>query len=354
MVQEQKRLDYLDIAKALALLLVIYGHTFRDSMRADYVWCNLSYIFVYRFHVSLLFLVSGMGYALSGKKNQSLSVSQYLKKKAHSLLLPWFSYSVIIYLIFVFAQLIPFSRALLSSSSYQIISPIQYGIAMLRNENPYSFHLWYLQTLFLFVFVTFLLDHFLSVQIARNVKLILFLFTPIFYILFCNSWVWILKGFFQKYFFFLLGTLLPSQVLERRPHLFVRLGALSCLYMLLELFYPSMDSLYSSRLIGLPLSYLDNIVIIGLCLGILALCILLQKKLQWAAKFGKDTMLYYLYHQPFCCAVLGMILYDKLHIPAFATVFLCATASLCFPQLFRVVIRRLRMCKILENLGLPI
>ena len=71
MTQTAKRLDHIDIAKAIGLLLVIYGHTFRISMRAVYPWCAFSYTFVYRFHVPLLFLLSGMGCTLTMQKNGS-------------------------------------------------------------------------------------------------------------------------------------------------------------------------------------------------------------------------------------------------------------------------------------------
>ncbi len=72
MTQTTKRLDHIDIAKAIGLLLVIYGHTFRMSMRAAHPWCAFSYTFVYRFHVPLLFLLSGMGCTLTAQKNRSL------------------------------------------------------------------------------------------------------------------------------------------------------------------------------------------------------------------------------------------------------------------------------------------
>lgn len=350
---EQKRLDYLDSAKAIALLFVIYGHTFRDSMRAASAWCDLSYIFVYRFHVSLLFLISGMGYALSASRHSTSSPAQYLQKKAHSLLLPWFSYSVLIYLLFALVQLIPAFRSFLSSSSYRLISPFAYAIALLRNENPYSFHLWYLQTLFLFIAVTYLIDHFLSQKSARRIKIVLILLLPAFYMFFCQSWIWTFKGFFQKYFFFLLGTLLSPQIVERHARFIALSGVLSLLYLLAELFYPPADVLYENVFTSLPLTYLDNLAIIGFCLGILAFCILFREKLQWAAAFGQDTMLYYLYHQPFCCAVFSMILYDKLHIPALATVLLCMIASLLIPYLFRSIVRRLGLVNILETIGLP-
>ena len=78
MIQTTRRLDYIDIAKAIGLLLVIYGHTFRMSMRAVHPWCAFSYTFVYRFHVPLLYFLSGMGCTLTAQKNRSLSARQFL------------------------------------------------------------------------------------------------------------------------------------------------------------------------------------------------------------------------------------------------------------------------------------
>ena len=69
---------------------------------------------------------------------------------------------------------------------------------MLKNENPYSFHLWYLQTLFLFTAVTFLKDKFLSEKYARRAAILLILSLPAFYTLFCRDWIWVFKGFFPE------------------------------------------------------------------------------------------------------------------------------------------------------------
>ena len=139
---KDRRFHYVDAARGIAVLLVIYGHTFRESMRAAYAWCDFSYALVYRFHVSLLFLLSGFGYALTLEKNKTLTEWRYLGKKTKALLLPWFSYSVLIYVIFVAAQLFAPCRALLENTAYQKIPPAKYLAAMLKNENPYSFHLW--------------------------------------------------------------------------------------------------------------------------------------------------------------------------------------------------------------------
>lgn len=141
---EKKRLSYIDAAKGLAVLLVIFGHTFRESMRADFVWCDVSYVIVYRFHVSLLFLLSGLGYGLAAQRYREQTPGEFLRRKARSLLLPWLSYSVLMYLVFALIWAVLPLRGMLSGSAYALISPGRYLLDMLGNENPYCFHVWYL------------------------------------------------------------------------------------------------------------------------------------------------------------------------------------------------------------------
>ena len=352
MTQTTNRLDSIDAAKGIGVLLVIYGHTFRESMRTAYAWCDLSYIFVYRFHVPLLFLLSGMGYALTAQKNQQLSSGQFLRKKARSLLLPWCSYALLIYTVFALVQLLGPVRSLLAGSSYALVSPVQYAVLLLRNENPYSFHLWYLQTLFLFTAVTGLLDHFLPPRTARRAQLALLVLAPGFYALFCQNWVWTFKGFFQQYAYFLAGVLLPREKAERHPKALVCTGICGVAFLLWELLCLP-GTLYAAVPIQFVVTYANALAVIGFNLGIWAMCVLLQQYLHRLARFGRNSMLFYLYHQPFCCAVPGMLLYDKLHLPAVSVVVLCAGLSLAVPYLIHRIVGLLRLQPVLQRLGLP-
>lgn len=352
MTQTSKRLDSIDAAKGIGVLLVIYGHTFRESMRAAYAWCDFCYIFVYRFHVPLLFLLSGMGYAFTAQRNRRLSAGQFLRKKARSLLLPWCSYAVLVYAVFALAQLLGPVHSLLAGSSYALVSPMRYAALMLCNENPYSFHLWYLQTLFLFIAVTGLLDHFLPPQTARRAQLALLVLTPGGYALFCQRWVWTFKGFFQQYAYFLAGVLLPREKAEQHPKVLVCTGVCGVVFLLWELLcLPS--TLYAAVPTLFAVTYVNALAVIEFSLGIWAVCVLLQQHLHRLARFGRSSMLFYLYHQPFCCAVPGMLLYDKLHLPAAAVVVLCAALSLAIPYLIHRVVRLLRLQPVLQWLGLP-
>ena len=247
MTQTAKRLDHIDIAKAIGLLLVIYGHTFRMSMRAAHPWCAFSYTFVYRFHVPLLFLLSGMGCTLTAQKNRSLSARQYVCKKARSLLLPWGIYSGFLYALFCMANLVPPVRALLSGSAYQLKQPAEYLWLVLRNENPYGFHLWYLPTLFWLVLTAWLLDKALSPAAARTAKLVLVVALPACYQLLFTEWFWAVKSYFQQGAFFFLGCVLPRETAEQHAKPLALFGALCGLWVVWDCCRP----LWSGRMVCL-------------------------------------------------------------------------------------------------------
>ena len=171
-----ERVTYVDIAKGFILLLVIFGHTFRDSMREAYYWCDFLYLFLYKFHGSGLFLLSGMSYAIVVQKYKTLSPMQYTKKKSKSILLPWLSYSVFIYVIFFLVSKAPMLSGALGDKG--VVSPIEYLRLMLYNQNPYSFHLWYLNTLFLLSIFTFFIDKFLEDNNSKNLTLVLIIVIP--------------------------------------------------------------------------------------------------------------------------------------------------------------------------------
>ena len=352
MQKTAKRLDHIDIAKAIGLLLVIYGHTFRMSMRTAYPWCAFSYTFVYRFHVPLLFLLSGMGCTLTAQKNRSLSARQFLHKKAHSLLLPWGVYSTFLYLLFYLADRLPPVRALLSGSAYQLRQPAEYLWLMLRNENPYGFHLWYLPTLFWFVLTAWLLDKALSPAAARAAKLVLVVTLPVCYQLFFTGWFWAAKSCFQQGAFFFLGCVLPREKAEQHAKPLALFGALCGLWVVRGVLSPTAvrtDGLLAEAVC----TWVDYFAVCGFCVGIWAACVVLQTPLRRLAPLGKHSMLFYLYHQPFCCAVLGLVLYAKLGISAGGTVLVCCAASLAMPYLFHRLAGRLHLRPLLQRLGLP-
>lgn len=76
------RIGFLDVAKAFAIVLVVWGHLIQQTNYG--FWDNGVFSFIYSFHMPLFFLLSGMFLG----KLFSLTFMQALKKRAMQLLLP--------------------------------------------------------------------------------------------------------------------------------------------------------------------------------------------------------------------------------------------------------------------------
>ena len=88
MENTNNRLDYIDIAKAIGMFAIIWGHILLHG------WSNL---FVYSFHIPLFFFLSGM--VFNGAKYDSLW--QLVKRRVKTLLLPYLLFSVLTWIIWI-------------------------------------------------------------------------------------------------------------------------------------------------------------------------------------------------------------------------------------------------------------
>lgn len=77
-----KRIDWIDIAKGLGMLAIIWGHICCKG------WSNN---LVYSFHIPLFFFLSGLVY----NNAKYTSFVTFVKNRAKRLLLPYFIYSVV-------------------------------------------------------------------------------------------------------------------------------------------------------------------------------------------------------------------------------------------------------------------
>lgn len=352
-MKELKRLNYIDIAKGFAVLFVILGHSLRETMRIDHYWCDFLYGFVYRFHVPLLFILSGMSYALTKQNNLELASLKYVKKKAKSLLLPYISYSVIIYGVFAVMQTIPQFSAVLAGRSYEYVSPFEYLAMLFKNDNPYCFHVWYLQTLFLYLIITYWSDKTWGERTSKILKIAVIISAPFVYKMFCSETFWAIKAFMQNIIFFSVGSFITDEFIGKYTKKLLPVGIICGLGIAFFVVNPFVFGLYEIRCVGVILTYVEDVIVLGFCIAVIAACAVFEDKLNKMATFGRNTMIYYLYHQPFCCAFLGIILYDKVKLPIGVAVPGCIAAGIAIPYTISLIAKKTRLCVVFKKLGLP-
>lgn len=90
---EKNRNIYLDIVKAVTIILVVFGHCIQYGSGSEYLsgafFGNPIFIFIYSFHMPLFMLVSGYLFAYSAKQiDEENGWIRLIRKKATQLLVP--------------------------------------------------------------------------------------------------------------------------------------------------------------------------------------------------------------------------------------------------------------------------
>lgn len=96
----KKRLDYLDMAKGIGMVLVLLGHLQGDMIFQLSPYIHPLCVFIFSFHMPLFFIISGILMAI--KNDEDKSLSQIAKKRFRGIMIPylWFSgfyLSVVVY-----------------------------------------------------------------------------------------------------------------------------------------------------------------------------------------------------------------------------------------------------------------
>ena len=132
-----KRIEYLDIARGIGILLVVAGHNDLGAVSP------FAHQVIYSFHIPLFFFLSG--YFI----NTALSFFDYFKKRFHSILQPYLFTIFLIYFTSVSFEKMSFQNAIgrMIKSLYGSINYIDWG------------QLWFLPQLFVvslyaFIFIT--------------------------------------------------------------------------------------------------------------------------------------------------------------------------------------------------------
>ena len=113
-----KRLDWIDIAKGIGIILVVLGHTLVPQVRetgfAGFLW-----IFIYNFHMPLFFFLSG--YLFEKGLSHYTNKGKFILGKLQYLMLPYLIFSTFAYLFIGFSLKIPLLAKVLESGGYTAV-----------------------------------------------------------------------------------------------------------------------------------------------------------------------------------------------------------------------------------------
>ncbi|WP_428911980.1 acyltransferase family protein [Niallia sp. Krafla_26] len=292
------RLGWLDVGKGIGMVFVIFAHDHIPTMVKT---------LIYTFHMPLFFFLSG--FLFSPTKYRSFS--RFFISKCKSLVIPYFSFSIIVYLWFLFR----YSIGDIDYSS-SLFKPLVGTIIGIRNSE-WTVHigaLWFLSCLF----ITELIFYFLKTKLKKNLfvvsALIFMSLLGYGYSRFVGEPLpWNIDAAFIAVLFFGAGNVYKESVQKLNPILNLR-GLLFFCFLNLTTGY--FNFLLSGQRVDMYESLYGNymLFVISAFSGIIALLIAVQKIGTNAVLeyIGRNSLIYLALHQSIVFSILNMVFKETL------------------------------------------
>lgn len=326
-----KRVEWIDIARGIGIILVVLGHSVTTVIRENSSIAMSIYTTVYFFHLPLLFFVSGLAFDLSTDKYEKQAFKKYFGSKCKRLMLPYVMYSFLVYLIFSIANLIPKVGSVLAKMSYGKLSFLSWLRGLVIGNNIYSEHLWYLYSLFVLSAMAFIL---LKLT-GKKYKFILLVITIImwFFLRMSSEYDVIWKTSYRGIWFALgCAAGVKRSYSKTEKGIILIIGALifgfnSFLWGLMENIVP----IYIYDIFKIAVLMYIFVVVSQIFeeLG--------DKLIKW---LGENSMCIYLFHQPFLGSGLGVVLFSILHLPVAVCIVVSLIACIVIPILIGELLKR--------------
>jgi fucose 4-O-acetylase-like acetyltransferase len=346
------RLAWIDISKGVAMLMVLIGHCMRDGMRTSSPALDVIYRSVYIFHMAWFFWLSGYSYRLSRNRNrQPLQIAGRRLRKQFPY---WILYTLFVFAAFTLAMAIPSLKKILSGAGYERIGIGNYMVSAFQANNPWAYHLWFLLVLIIITVIVALADALFRGQHTTQVSIVLIVLgvagLACYDYISVGNW-WRLYNYLSLYLpIFCIGILMAD---IKIPDTIAWIwGALGLAYIVIRVACFSDFSGNSLRVTGwtrFAVYLAGDLLLPGLmvCLGRIfekGLFPITGPGKKFFNFLGKESLTIYLWHQPFCCAFLGTLLYGRMHLPALVVMAFCLVVSLAVSYAIVLIKRKLKTC----------
>lgn len=302
------RVEWLDNAKGIGILLVVIGHSIITPIRDENSLMNLIYSCIYYFHMPFMMFLSGMSFQLFQRKD--IGRFAQVKKKAKQLLIPYISYSCLVALLVWVLAKIPIIGPYMMNAGYLPKPILAVLIEILIGGNTYAIHLWYLYALFIFYVLHILTEGWLKNYHHVLIGVILFAIKCIVN----TDDLYIINSICTLYFWFAIGSCVRINIhacesLRKGNWRTVVAIAITACYVICDIMFlptPENPILYTVHtVIKFTMIYIFFI-------GIVSICMSEKMHVLHIYNLGIQSYSIYLFHQPFIClcgvTVLNMVL----------------------------------------------
>jgi len=321
---EKYRINWIDYAKGIAIILVVYGHMIRGLSKQ--ITPSIFYIsdtLVYGFHMPLFFFLAGLFVAKWSNSTPKVAI----KKKLLTIAYPYFLWSILQGGINIILSRYTNSEMDIKTLFNIVFTPIS--------------QFWFLYVLFFIYLLYYLLKKFLSIKTIFLISFFMFFLTP-----FINFWIF--KLIFSNLIFFTSSSLIFSKFnmkyLENICTTKILLLAFT-IFSLSNYFFISHNKnmeILVRNIISLPIGFIG----IGFCV-ILAVVLAKNNILSKLKYLGSLSMVIYLAHTIFSAGT-RIVLIKLFHIDNIYLVILFGVLfGILLPVVLYKVSTRFKLVKLL-------
>lgn len=332
-----KRIEWIDIARGVGIILVVLGHSVTSAIRRDSTIAMEIYKVAYSVQIPLLLFVSGISFNLNFNKYENQSFVDFCLKKTKRLMLPYLSYSFLVYLIFYIASFAAPISSLLEKMSFGRISILEWAKDLLIGNNIFCEHLWYLYSLFLLSLISFLLIKIMGkwykyLLVIFMILMWLFLKEPTDYDV---IWKTALKGIW-----FAVGCVFGAREISSliKKCTVIIPGSIAFIFWHLYQDNIHIGGAEVALRFSVVLLFVISIIFFSQIIDGLG-----HKIIKW---LGKNSMYIYIFHQPFWGSGMGVLLYSVFHLPVIICIILAFLACIIVPIIIYKVLQNPRLKKI--------
>ena len=141
-MQKRIRLDYIDVFRAIGIILMVYDHECQGSITGHWI---------HAFHMPMFFWISGFFYRYTNKK------VDYIIHKVKTLIVPYFIFGCLGYIYY-----------LKSDFSQGYLEPLQHLLFYNNKKLPIVGAIWFLTALFFCEVIYFLIDYLINYIYQNN------------------------------------------------------------------------------------------------------------------------------------------------------------------------------------------
>ena len=334
MTEKLKHISFLDTARGIAIILVVFGHSLAPEIRSTQGYGTIFH-WIYSFHMPLFAIISGylFGKNIDNYKKRGFAV--FAKQRFLSLMIPYLTVSIISYIGFAVAFQIPTLSVILSRTGYTSPEFKSAVTQILFCQDNMDKHMWFAYALFIISVLSYLIGH--AVTRYHGIFFAFILYVLNYYLQLPE----ILYRIFCLWIFFTIACQknLIDRLIEKKyilPVLIVHIAAYLLRLSNILIPYKIPDALIA--------------VITGLSGSIFVLSVsknYMRGAVNRTIEFlGRESFSIYLMHQPFIVSGASGILLASASLPYMAICILTTIFGIAIPLfLSRIIINRVGILK---------